>query len=70
MADYAIPFSDKLLDDEAFDTIFGGQEDDELMGSVMKESDEFNDDVRDTSELYPCFPHGKAVPCAILYKRE
>ncbi len=51
MADYAIPFSDKLLDDEAFDTIFGGQEDDELMGSVMKESDEFNDDVRDTSAI-------------------
>lgn len=51
MSDYSIPFSDKLLDDESFDTIFGGQEDDELMGSVMKEADEFNDDVRDTSGI-------------------
>lgn len=51
MSDYSIPFSDKLLDDESFDTIFGGQEDDELMGCVMKEADEFNDDVRDTSGI-------------------
>lgn len=51
MSDYSTPFSDKLLDDESFDTIFGGQEDDELMGSVMKESDEAIVDDRDASGI-------------------
>ena len=51
MSDYSTPFSNKLLDDESFDTIFGGQEDDELMGSVMKESDEAIVDDRDASAI-------------------
>lgn len=35
MSDYATPFANKLLDDEAFDTIFGAELDDQLMGAVM-----------------------------------
>ena len=51
MSDYATPFADKLLDDKTFDTIFGGELDDQLMGSVLKENDQFNDDQVDTSSI-------------------
>lgn len=50
MSDYATPFADKLLDDKTFDTVFGGEIDDQLMGAVMKECDNFDDQV-DTSGI-------------------
>lgn len=48
MSDYATPFANKLLDDEAFDTIFGGELDDQLMEAVMASTNEcdcFDDQV-------------------------
>ncbi len=51
MSDYATPFADKLLDDKTFDTIFGGEVDDQLMGAVLKENDTFNDDHVETDSI-------------------
>jgi len=51
MSDYATPFANKLLDDSSFDTIFGGEIDDQLMGAVLKENDTFNIDHVETDAI-------------------
>lgn len=40
MSDYDMNFAKKLLDDEDFDTIFGAEEDNRLMKSILKEGEE------------------------------
>lgn len=47
MSDFNNVFAKKLLDEEEFDTIFGGEEDDDLM-SCLEAADEVINDKRDT----------------------
>lgn len=52
MSDFNNNFAKKLLEDEDFDTIFGAEEDDDLMSCL--EADEFIKDERDTKNVEDC----------------